>query len=299
MKNKFSKSISLVIIFIFYLLAYVIAGFSVYLLRNSLASTEWQLAVFTLVATLIIFICSLFYKNTSIYDAYWSLTPMVMIIYLVFLNRAMINTYHIVLFVVFLLWSVRLTINWAYTFKGLEIEDWRYADFRRTLPPFLFQLINFIGLQFMPTILVYFGFLPLISFFRNSASAWSLIGSAIILAGFLLQLFADIMMHQHLKAAPKEEVNQKGLWNYSRHPNYFGEILIWVGSYVALLLSQTNLWYLGLGVILMVLLFEFISIPLAEKRQLKRRPSYAIYIKETSRLIPLPKFKKHEHSVEQ
>lgn len=299
MKNKYSKSVSLLIIFAFYVIAYVIAGLSVYLLRNSMVATEWRLFVFTLIATLVIWISSLFYKNTSIYDAYWSLTPMVMIIYVLIINRETINAYHIVLLVAFLLWSIRLTINWAYTFKGLEFEDWRYADFRNNQRPFIFHIINFVGLQFMPTLLVYGGFLSLIALFKHTANAWSLIGSAIILAGFLFQLFSDISMHKHLKQGTKGEVNQKGLWKYSRHPNYFGELLIWIGSYVALVLTAPNLWYLGFGPILIVLLFEFISIPLAEKRQLKRRPSYATYIKETSRMLPLPKFKKREKTKEQ
>ncbi len=299
MKNKYSKTTSLLIILAFYVIAYVVAGFCVYFLRNSVTTTEWRLFVFTIVATLVIWISSLFYKNTSIYDAYWSLTPMVMIIYLLLINKETINAYHIVLFVVFLLWSIRLTINWIYTFKGLEIEDWRYADFRREQPPFIFQIINLVGLQLMPTLLVYMGFLSLVSFFKSAATAWSLIGSAIILIGFFFQLFSDIMMHQHLKEGAKDEVNRKGLWKYSRHPNYFGEILIWIGSYVALLLSEPILWYFGFGAILIILLFEFISIPLAEKRQLKRRPNYANYIAETSRMLPLPKFKKEEKRIEQ
>lgn len=295
MKNKHSKAVDLLIIAAFYLLAYVIGGLIVYSLRDLVVATEWRLGIFTLFATLVIYICSLFYKNTSIYDAYWSLTPMVMIIYLLIINIETINAYHIMLFVVFMLWSIRLTVNWAYTFKGLAIEDWRYADFRKSQKPFMFQVINFVGLQFMPTTLVFFGFIPLVILFRSTANAWSLFGSAIILVGFLFQLFADLSMHKHLKTAPREEVNEKGLWKYSRHPNYFGEILIWVGSYVALVVSMPSLWYYGLGVILMILLFEFISIPLAERRQLKRRPTYAAYIKTTSRLVPFLKaWKRHK-----
>lgn len=292
MKNKNSKTVGLIVIFSFYIAAYVIGALSVYFLRNIVTAIEWQLLIFTSVATLIVWIGSLIVKNTSVYDAYWSLTPFVMIIYIFVVNINNINIYHIVLFVVFSFWSNRLTVNWAQTFKNLEIEDWRYADYRKNLKPVLFHLINFLGLQFMPTVLVYMGLLPLVSFFAREANGWSLIGSAIILAGTLLELFADISMHRHLKEGSSGEVNRKGLWNYSRHPNYFGEILIWVGSYVALLLTEPSLWYLGIGMILMFMLFEFISIPLAEAHHLKKRPDYAMYKKDTSRLLPLPKRRK-------
>ena len=84
---------------------------------------------------------------------------------------------------------------------------------------------------------------------------------------------------------------QNGLWNYSRHPNYLGEILIWVGAYLVLLVVDINLWWLGFGFILMILLFEFISIPMAEKRHKFRRNDYIDYIKSTNRLLILPKRK--------
>lgn len=288
MKKKNPKTFGLLVIYAFYTIAYVIGGLSVYLLRNNVNTTELQLLLFTAVATLVIYICSVFVKNTSVYDAYWSLTPMIMVTYLFLINIRTVNVYHIILFAVFLFWSVRLTLNWSKTFDNLEIEDWRYSDFRKKLNPFLFEVVNFFGLQFMPTILVYFGFVPLVSFFSKSANAWSLFGSAIILIGTLFELFADISMHQHLKESPSGQVNKKGLWKYSRHPNYFGEVLIWIGIYVALVVTEPSLWRLGLGALLIVLLFEFISIPLAEARHRKRRPDYATYIKETSRMIPLP-----------
>lgn len=284
-----SKKKGLLIIYGFYLISYLLSGLCLYLLRNIVTSIALQLLTFTLVATLFVFLCSLVVKNTSVYDLYWSLTPQVMITYLLIINISTVNAYHIVLFVAFSFWSIRLSVNWTQTFTHLGEEDWRYADFRKSLNPFMFQIVNFFGLQFMPTFLVYMGFLPLVSFFRSEANAWSLVGSAIIIIGTLFELFADISMHKHLKEGVKGSVNKRGLWKYSRHPNYFGEILIWVGSFVALILTDSSLWKLGIGVILMVLLFQFISIPLAETRQKKRRPEYHVYIQETSRLLPLPK----------
>ena len=122
-------------------------------------------------------------------------------------------------------------------------------------------------------------------------NALSLIGSVVILIGTLLELFSDHYMHKFLKSNQQNEVINIGLWKYSRHPNYLGEILIWVGVYLILLLSAYEYWYLFVGMLLMILLFNFISIPLAEKRQLSKRSTYKEYQLETSRLLILPKKK--------
>ena len=288
MKNKYPKATGLLVIFAIYIIAYVIGGFIVYLLRDTLTSTDWRLLIFSFVSTLIIWLGSSILKNTSVYDPYWSLTPMVMMIYVVAINKEVINAYHIVLFIVFLLWSLRLTINWAYTFKNLETEDYRYAKYRKEYNPFKFQLINLFGFMILPTMLGYLGLLPLIYLFSKTASAWSLIGSIIVLIGFLLELFADISGHKHLKEN-EDVVNNKILWKYSRHPKYLGEIFVWLGSYLSLLVSVPKLWYLGLGALLIVGLVEFILIPTSEEWLLKTVPNYEKYRQATSRLLPLPK----------
>lgn len=92
---------------------------------------------------------------------------------------------------------------------------------------------------------------------------------------------------------PKGACMESGLWRYSRHPNYFGEISFWFGCYLhALAANAAVFWWTGVGFILMTLLFVFISVPLMEERMLERRPNYANTIKSTSMLIPLPRFGK-------
>ena len=61
-------------------------------------------------------------------------------------------------------WGIRLTGNWAYTFRNLDTEDWRYTKYRTEQKPFIFQIINFFGLNMMPTIVVFLAMLPAIGF---------------------------------------------------------------------------------------------------------------------------------------
>lgn len=246
-----------------------------------------RMLIFDLTATVIIWAVSLLIRNSSLYDAYWSLTPMVMVICGITENVTNLNIYHYIFLAAFFIWSVRLTVNWVITFENLRWEDWRYRKYRE-LPKPLWHLANFFGIMMIPTLFVFAGTVPVFVFLTLNANALSLIGSAAVLFGTALEFFADRQIHRFVKTSKVKKTCRSGLWNYSRHPNYLGEILIWVGAYAALICTDTSLWHLCVGVVAMVFLFTVISIPLAEKRQLARRPDYEQYRKSTSMLLLLP-----------
>lgn len=242
--------------------------------------------VFDVVSTIVIWIFSLILKNSSIYDAYWSLTPFVILTYFL-LTAEYVNIYHILFYVALSFWSFRLTINWITTFSNRKWEDWRYKMYRENHPK-LWPIINFFGIQMMPTLFVYSALVPAILLFAKNASPLSLLGSSIIVVGTLLELFADRQMHSFLRTTTEKVTCRRGLWKYSRHPNYLGEILIWVGVYCSLLLTDYSLWFTFIGIIIMLFLFIVISIPMMEKRQVNRRSDYKDYQRKTSILLILP-----------
>ena len=261
-----------------------------YLSINYLPIDSFVLKVFLMdvVATIIIWIFTLIFKNTSIYDPYWSVIPMAISFYAFFHygNYTFINTLYLF---VLNIWSLRLTINWCIVFTGFDYEDWRYRHYRESLSKPLFHLVNFTGLQMIPTLIVFASLTPMFSLFNCSSNNYfSLIGIAIIIFGILMELFADHQMHTFLKETKEKVTCRKGLWKYSRHPNYLGEISIWVGTFITMIFAAPQYWYLGFGMILMICLFLFISIPLAEKRQLQRRKDFADYRKTTSMLLLVP-----------
>jgi len=285
---KKSKVLSLLTILFIYLFAYIGGYFSSLWIQNNIFV---QLFFADVVATIIIWISSLILKNTSVYDPYWSLTPWIIATF--FLIRfPSTNIYTWIIYIIFSLWSWRLSINWIITFDNLLWEDWRYRHYRENSSPILFHIINFTGLQMIPTVLVYGGTVPLLYLIVNGAKPLGLIGAGITLLGILLELFADHQMHSFLKTTKEKKVCRNGLWKYSRHPNYLGENLVWIGVFLSLLLSYFSLWYLGYGFLLILLLFEFISIPLMEKRQISRRSDYLEYKRVTPRLFMIPKLKK-------
>ena len=115
-----NKIIGLLLFAFFYAVAYSIG----YYCSTFVKEFTLRLFVFDVAATLVIYLLSLPIKNSSLYDAYWSLTPFVMITYLLFTCNH-INIYHYIAYTVFAVWSFRLTVNWIVTFEDIKWVDWR------------------------------------------------------------------------------------------------------------------------------------------------------------------------------
>jgi steroid 5-alpha reductase family enzyme len=183
-------------------------------------------------------------------------------------------------------WGIRLTINWAYTFKGLLYQDWRYDKYKADFPK-SWPLVNFFGINFMPTVIVYLALVPALVLLDESyrGNYVTHIAFLVCICAAVIQYLADSRLHRFRRYTSGEVCNE-GLWSYSRHPNYLGEILMWWGVYFMLLSNAPEKWVLGIGALANTLLFVFISIPLMEKRQLENKPGYYEYMKKTNMLIP-------------
>ena len=187
-------------------------------------------------------------------------------------------------------WGVRLTANWARGWTGLDHEDWRYVDFRAQFPR-AYWLISFAGIHFFPTVIVFAGLYAVYpALVSGSAPIGFLDGLAFVvgLGGVAFEFFADNQLRAFV-TGPKQpgETLRTGLWKYSRHPNYLGEIMFWWSLYLFGVAAAGDSWLRGLvGPLPMTLMFLVVSIPLLEKRSLERRANYQTVIDETSMLIP-------------
>ncbi len=285
---KGQKFLSLLVVAFIYVVALGGGYFFIYFIFNDLAPIL-KLLIMDVFATFIVYLASVVFKNTSVYDPYWSFVPWVLIIIaMVWYERFTVPI--IILAVAFTWWSWRLTINWISTFDNLGWEDWRYTKYRDN-NRFVFEIINFFGLQMMPTLIVFVGLLPFLVLIENGSNYFSIIGAVMVFLGALLEIISDHQLHEFRRNTKELITCQKGLWNYSRHPNYLGEIVIWFGLAIPAIIQYPTIWYIYPGCILMLLLFYFISIPMMEKRQIKRREDYKIYQKTTSKLLILPKRK--------
>ena len=185
-------------------------------------------------------------------------------------------------------WAVRLTLNWAYTFLGLSHQDWRYTMLNEKTGVF-YPIINFVGIHMVPTLVVYSCVLPAVFAIREGLkiNAASVICLSISLGAAIMQGIADIEMHKYRKNRNGAFIHN-GLWKYSRHPNYLGEILMWWGVGASVVCAMPKAWYLLFGALANTVLFLAVSIPMADKRQSKK-DGFSAYKKETRMLLPIRK----------
>lgn len=284
---KTNRTIGFVLITLSYLTALVIA---LIVFKNAGRTIWMNLFLADLAGTFVIWVSSLLLNNASVYDPYWSIQPVV-ILPLLMLHVGKITTSSLLLCAVVVVWGARLTINWISTFKGLHEQDWRYDQIKQQTGQ-LYPLINLLGIQLMPTLIVYACIIPIVFVILQSPDFTPLIlpGLMISVIGVSLETIADLQMQDfRRKNLSKSAIIREGLWKYSRHPNYLGEILMWWGVYLVCLASSPSAWMLGLGALLNTALFLFISIPLAEKRLAKYKEGFSEYQKQTRMLLPFPK----------
>lgn len=280
---KKSRSFSFILIFIIYVLASVLGIFVYNILNFHFAL---NLLIADVSATILVFIFSIIFKNASIYDPYWSVQPIVIIVAYSFVSN--LNIYRILALIAVCCWGIRLTANWAYTFKNLEHQDWRYTMLKEKTKAF-YPLINFIGIHMVPTLVVYLCVLPIVYLYiyEGSFNVFTIIFFCLSVISFTMQGIADIQMHKFRKNRTGTFI-RNGLWKYSRHPNYLGEILMWWGIGLLSVFTLKEYWFLLIGAIANTLLFLFVSIPLADNRQ-GRKEGFEEYKKTTRKLLPIKK----------
>ena len=274
-----NRILSLCVILFVYFVA--IVGGTVcfdYLSQRDGFSFELMLLIADIFATAIVFAFSLIFKNASVYDPYWSVQPPVILFGV--LLRFGGNIFGWILFVAILIWGLRLTGNWAYNFTGFDYQDWRYTMLKEK-SGIAYPLINFLGIHLFPTIVVYFCILPTVEAVRFGAELRALCVPFLVLA-FIAPVFqglADVQMHTFRKEGSGGFI-RTGLWKHSRHPNYACEILMWWSVGLACFFAMDLQWPLLIGATVNTLMFLFISIPMADKRQ-SRKPGFTEYKKET------------------
>lgn len=266
-------------------------------LALSMAPEAWplwaQVGLADGVATVIIFVIAVVYNNSSFYDPYWSVAPLVIANYLAWGpgwgEGVMLRQVLVVGLVT--LYGIRLTYNFYRGWPNLEHEDWRYVDIRAKTGK-AYWLVSFLGIMLMPSILTFVGCAGVyVATVTGDAPLGILDAVAALVTGgaIWIEATADKQLYDWVRSERQPgEIMQKGLWKYSRHPNYFGEITFWWGLFLFGMAADPNAWWTIAGPGLITALFVGISVPLIDKRSLARRPGYEEHIKRVSMIIPMP-----------
>lgn len=288
MKRKIT---GLTILLIVYLVAALIGVFAFIGFSKLGLNDYFAVLIADVIATVFVWLMGVIFKTASMYDPYWSLQTFVIYLALLIRNNNW-NLGTVLLLVVLAIYSIRLTANFIIGFDSLSYVDWRYRMLKEKTGK-LYPVVNLLGICMFPTLVVYACTLPVITYANiREFSYWDIIGLLIIMLGIFLELVSDIQMKKFIKVrTSRNEVINLGLWKYSRHPNYLGEILIWFGAALTLIIASFTYWYFIFGAVINLLMFLFISIPMEEKHLREYKENYDEYLKATSVLFILPRRK--------
>ena len=277
-----SKEGSLTLVFFYYVISFYLA----YLVTKNFDLDGWlSILVWHISATLIIFLFSNIHKNSSIYDPFWHVAPIPIVFYIA--NQSSLPNLQLNLVLsAFLFWALRLTYNWFLNWENLDHEDFRYIDLKNN-NKFMAFINDLFGIHLIPTLIVNASLYPIyVALTSESLNDLVYIGFMLIIIAVVIQYISDDQMRKFRKDENNLGKTMKyGLWKYSRHPNYLGEVSFWFGIYVFALASESpSLWLLACPIV-MLALFVFISCPMMDNRSLKRRLDYKEYMDKTPQLI--------------
>jgi steroid 5-alpha reductase family enzyme len=225
-------------------------------------------------------------------EHYFDLTGSITYISLVLLGLALsgVDARSLLISGLVLVWAGRLG---SFLFKRVR-EDGSDKRFRSIKPDFLRFLMTWT-LQGAWVLVTFAAGLAAITSSTSVTLGWLAgIGVTMWLVGFAIEVLADRQKRQFRRQADREtDFITSGLWAWSRHPNYFGEILLWFGIALIALPVLSGLQYLTLisPVFVIVLLTRISGIPMLERRADKRwgeDPGYQHYKRTTPVLLPKP-----------
>lgn len=284
-----SKFLSTLVVIVAYLVSCLL-GYIYFISVDSSIDLYKTLLISDVIATVVIFGFSLGFKNSSIYDAYWSVIPMVILAGLsyYFSIDIMSFTTSAALFWITMIWGARLTHNWYRGWPNLKHEDWRYGKLRKDNPK-IAMFIDFSGIHLFPTLIVFLALMPSFWNFEQSLYEWNwlnYLGIFTFVISIFFETVGDNQLRKFVLSKPeKSAILKTGLWKYTRHPNYFGEATFWWSIYLLSYSSELPTWYL-ICPLSITCLFVFISIPMMDKRMKEKRPHYADHMKTTSGFFP-------------
>ncbi len=283
------------LVFASIVMAYIFVAFVTLVEFGRLDYVLSSLAIYLLAAVAflsLVFVIARRIKRYDIIDAAWGLTFIVVALTSFFLSYQATPYLSVCMLVVLLvvIWGGRLSWHIGLRISNSQVEDPRYTELRKNWKGNVSANIYF-RIYIVQAILATTISIPIIHINLFNGSAWTIftwVGLAIWSIGFTFEVIGDQQLNKFvIDKNNRGKIMQSGLWRYSRHPNYFGEITQWWG--IGIIAIGVMPWWVGLiGPLTITFLILYISgVPPGEKR-FEGRSGWSEYKAKTSVLVPLP-----------
>lgn len=187
-------------------------------------------------------------------------------------------------------WGVRLAWHIHTRNKG-KTEDYRYLAWRKEWGKW-FYIRSYVQVYLLQGILLFLIVIPVLFINKNAGGSLGLldfVGVAVWLLGFYFEVVGDAQLARFIKdPTNKGKLMQSGLWAYTRHPNYFGEVTQWWGIWLIALSVPNGLLAIIGPLTITMLILKVSGIPMLEKK-MAEHPDFAEYKRTVSVFIPLPR----------
>jgi steroid 5-alpha reductase family enzyme len=273
--------------------AYAAAGASAAFVWGWLLGQElWaRTAAAGLAATLVLWLVGVVRRNPSVFDPFWSVAPIAVAAAWAGDAASIAADPRRQWLVVALVtaWGLRLTWHWWRTRARETEEDWRYTEMRRASGAW-FPLVNLVVIHVLPAGMLGLACMAMypalvtgtrpLGWVDAIAGVWTLVA-------IVLEATADRQMRAFRAGARAPgTVCEAGLWGWSRHPNYLGELLFWWGLYLCSYAAEPAAEYAMVGPIVITALLVLYSAPALDRRMLARYPGYRRYARRVPVLWP-------------
>ena len=248
-------------------------------------------AITGLTVVTLTWIISIYLKDSSIVDIVWGL-GFIIITIMNSLYFEINSMRQLLILILITIWGARLS-GYLAVRNATKPEDWRYQKFRENAGD-IYWLTSYFKVFLLQGSLMCVISLPMIVIFSdNNPSSLSIIdyiGISIFSIGLLTESIADLQMYifkkKHSSSTSKESVCESGLWKYSRHPNYLGEIVLWFGIGIVGYSSEYGYLSLLSPLLLTFLMIKISGVSMLESELINTKPKYHEYISKTPSLFP-------------
>jgi steroid 5-alpha reductase family enzyme len=233
---------------------------------------------------------SVWRHNVTIVDSLWGL-GFVLVAGITFWTGNGFGGRSLLILLLTAAWGLRLAGYLTWRNWGKE-EDHRYGQWRENIGH-NFWIVSLFKVFWIQALFLWFISLVLqkaqMSHEPSHLTGLDVLGAVVWSIGFVFESIGDWQLAR-FKADPTNhgKVMDRGLWAWSRHPNYFGEFLIWWGFFLVALATPGGWWTVISPIVISIVLLKMTGVPLTEAALKTRRPGYAEYIKNTSTFFPWP-----------